>query len=60
MPLRFWGLDATKPQSHAIGIDTSEKMQAKVREAADYPILKVSSARTGMWRSSARCAGDGS
>lgn len=40
---RFWGLDAARaPQStFTIGIDTSEKMQAKVREAADYPILKV-------------------
>ena len=40
---RFWGLDAARaPQStFTIGIDTSEKMQAKVREAASYPILKV-------------------
>jgi L-Ala-D/L-Glu epimerase len=40
---RFWGLDAARaPQStFTIGIDTSEKMQAKAREAAAYPILKV-------------------
>lgn len=40
---RFWGLDAARaPRStFTIGIDTVEKMQAKVREAAQYPILKV-------------------
>ena len=40
---RFWGLDpARAPQStFTIGLDTTEKMQAKVREAASYPILKV-------------------
>jgi L-alanine-DL-glutamate epimerase-like enolase superfamily enzyme len=40
---RFWGLDpARAPRStFTIGIDTAEKMRAKVLEAAAYPILKV-------------------
>lgn len=40
---RLWGLDpARAPRStFTIGIDTPEKMQAKVREAAEYPILKI-------------------
>jgi L-alanine-DL-glutamate epimerase-like enolase superfamily enzyme len=40
---RLWGLDATKaPRStFTIGIDTPEKMRAKVREAEQYPILKI-------------------
>jgi L-Ala-D/L-Glu epimerase len=40
---RFWGLDAARaPRStFTIGLDSMEKMQAKVREAAEYPILKV-------------------
>ena len=40
---RYWGLDPAKaPQStFTIGIDTPEKMRAKVREAEQYPILKI-------------------
>jgi L-alanine-DL-glutamate epimerase-like enolase superfamily enzyme len=40
---RLWGLDpARAPRStFTIGIDTPEKMRAKVLEAAEYPILKV-------------------
>ena len=40
---KMWGLDpARAPQStFTIGIDTSEKMRAKVLEAAEYPILKI-------------------
>ncbi len=40
---KFFGLDAAKaPRStFTIGIDTVEKMRAKVAEAAQYPILKV-------------------
>jgi L-alanine-DL-glutamate epimerase-like enolase superfamily enzyme len=40
---RIWGLDPTKaPRStFTIGIDTPEKMRAKVREAEQYPILKI-------------------
>ena len=40
---RLWGLDpARAPRStFTIGLDTPEKMQAKVVEAAEYPILKV-------------------
>jgi L-alanine-DL-glutamate epimerase-like enolase superfamily enzyme len=40
---KLWGLDAAKaPRStFTIGLDTVEKMQAKVREAAEYPILKI-------------------
>lgn len=40
---QWWGLDPAKaPKStFTIGIDTPEAMQAKVREAAQYPILKV-------------------
>lgn len=44
LPLyRLWGLDpARAPQStFTIGLDTPEKMRAKVREAAAYPVLKV-------------------
>ncbi len=40
---RLWGLDpATAPlSSFTIGIDTPERMKAKVLEAAAYPVLKV-------------------
>ena len=40
---KLWGLDAAKaPKStFTIGLDTVEKMQAKVKEAAQYPILKI-------------------
>jgi len=40
---RMWGLDAkAAPQStFTIGLDTEEKIRAKVLEAAEYPILKV-------------------
>ncbi|HEX5634423.1 MAG TPA: dipeptide epimerase [Gemmatimonadales bacterium] len=40
---RLWGLDPrTAPQStFTIGIDTAEKIRQKVKEAAEYPILKV-------------------
>lgn len=40
---KYWGLDAARaPRStFTIGIDTIEKMRDKVREASEYPILKV-------------------
>jgi len=40
---RLWGLDPAKaPRStFTIGIDQSERMRAKVREAEQYPILKI-------------------
>ena len=40
---RLWGLDPKKAplSSFTIGLDTPEKMRAKVREADPYPILKV-------------------
>ena len=40
---RLWGLDPRKaPQSSfTIGLDTNEKMRDKVREAQQYPILKI-------------------
>ena len=40
---RLWGLDPARAplSSFTIGIDTAEKIQAKVREAAEYPVLKV-------------------
>lgn len=40
---RFWGLDAAKApvSSFTIGIDEPEVIEAKVREAEPYPILKV-------------------
>ena len=40
---KLWGLDPTKaPKStFTIGLDTVEKMQAKVGEAEQYPILKI-------------------
>lgn len=44
MPLwQWWGLDpAAAPKStFTIGIDEPAAMQAKVREAAEYPILKI-------------------
>lgn len=44
MPVwKLWGLDRAKaPRStFTIGIDTPEKMRAKVEEAAQYPILKI-------------------
>jgi L-alanine-DL-glutamate epimerase-like enolase superfamily enzyme len=44
MPVwKLWGLDAAKaPRStFTIGLDTTERIRAKVLEAAEYPILKV-------------------
>ncbi|MEO6066836.1 MAG: dipeptide epimerase [Gemmatimonadota bacterium] len=40
---KLWGLDPAKaPKStFTIGLDTVEKMQAKVKEAEQYPILKI-------------------
>jgi L-alanine-DL-glutamate epimerase-like enolase superfamily enzyme len=40
---RLWGLDPHNAplSSFTIGLDTPAQMQAKVREASDYPILKV-------------------
>ncbi|MGH7498904.1 MAG: dipeptide epimerase, partial [Gemmatimonadales bacterium] len=40
---RLWGLDPSKaPRStFTIGLDTPERVRAKVVEAAEYPILKV-------------------
>jgi len=40
---RLWGLDSAKcPLStFTIGIDTAERIQMKVREAEQYPVLKV-------------------
>ncbi len=40
---RLWGLDPAKAprSSFTIGLDTPERMRAKVTEAAPYPILKV-------------------
>jgi L-Ala-D/L-Glu epimerase len=40
---RLWGLDPKKAplSSFTIGLDTNEKISAKVLEAKDYPILKV-------------------
>ncbi len=40
---KLWGLDAGKaPMStFTIGIDTPERIKMKVREAAQYPVLKV-------------------
>ena len=40
---RLWGLDPTRApkSSFTIGLDTPEKMRAKVAEAAEYPILKI-------------------
>jgi L-Ala-D/L-Glu epimerase len=40
---RLWGLDRAKaPMStFTIGLDTAEKIRAKVLEAAQYPILKI-------------------
>ncbi|MGI9039958.1 MAG: dipeptide epimerase [Gemmatimonadales bacterium] len=40
---RLWGLDPAKaPQStFTIGLDTAERMRAKVLEAGQYPILKI-------------------
>ena len=40
---RLWGLDPKKApnSSFTIGLDTPEKMRAKVREADAYPILKI-------------------
>ncbi len=40
---KLWGLDPAKAplSSFTIGLDTPEVIQAKVREAADYPILKI-------------------
>lgn len=40
---KLWGLDPRKTpvSSFTIGIDTPEKMRAKVKEAAAHPILKI-------------------
>src|SRR5438477_4617816 len=40
---RLWGLDPAKApiSSFTIGLDTPEKIRAKVREADAYPILKI-------------------
>ena len=40
---RLWGLDAAKGplSTFTIGIDTTERIQMKVREAEQYPVLKV-------------------
>ena len=40
---RMWGLDPcrTPKSSFTIGLDTPERIRAKVREAEQYPILKV-------------------
>jgi L-alanine-DL-glutamate epimerase-like enolase superfamily enzyme len=40
---RLWGLDPARAprSSFTIGLDTPERVRAKVREAASYPILKV-------------------
>jgi L-alanine-DL-glutamate epimerase-like enolase superfamily enzyme len=40
---QLWGLDpASAPRStFTIGIDTPEKVRAKIREAAEYPVLKI-------------------
>jgi L-alanine-DL-glutamate epimerase-like enolase superfamily enzyme len=40
---RMWGLDpcAAPPSTFTIGLDTPERIGAKVQEAAQYPILKV-------------------
>ncbi|MFN2571019.1 MAG: dipeptide epimerase [Gemmatimonadales bacterium] len=40
---RLWGLDPKKAplSSFTIGLDTPEKIRAKVREADEYPILKI-------------------
>jgi L-alanine-DL-glutamate epimerase-like enolase superfamily enzyme len=40
---RMWGLDpAQAPKStFTIGLDTPEKIRAKVKEASEYPVLKV-------------------
>ena len=40
---RLWGLDPAKaPRStFTIGLDTPEKIRAKVLEATQYPILKI-------------------
>ena len=40
---RLWGLDPARApkSSFTIGLDTPEKMRAKVAEAAQYPILKI-------------------
>ncbi len=40
---RLWGLapDRAPVSSFTIGLDTPERMQAKVREAAAYPVLKI-------------------
>jgi L-alanine-DL-glutamate epimerase-like enolase superfamily enzyme len=40
---KYWGLDPAKAPrtSFTIGIDTLEKVAAKVREAEKYPVLKI-------------------
>jgi len=40
---RLWGLDPAKApvSSFTIGLDTPEKMRAKVAEARQYPVLKI-------------------
>jgi L-alanine-DL-glutamate epimerase-like enolase superfamily enzyme len=40
---RWWGLDpaTAPPSSFTIGLDAPERVRAKVREAAAYPLLKI-------------------
>jgi L-alanine-DL-glutamate epimerase-like enolase superfamily enzyme len=40
---RYWGLDpeAAPRSTFTIGMDTTDKVRAKVIEAADYPVLKI-------------------
>jgi L-alanine-DL-glutamate epimerase-like enolase superfamily enzyme len=40
---KLWGLDPARAprSSFTIGLDTPERVRAKVREAASYPILKI-------------------
>jgi len=40
---KLWGLDAAKApiSTFTIGIDTAEMIQKKVREAGQYPVLKI-------------------
>jgi L-alanine-DL-glutamate epimerase-like enolase superfamily enzyme len=40
---KWWGLNPTRTplSSFTIGIDTPEMMQRKIREAAEFPILKI-------------------
>jgi len=40
---KWWGLDPTRAprSSFTIGLDTPERVRAKVREAASFPVLKI-------------------